>query len=292
MVEQSANTNNYESLTNSILDWAKQTENIRAIIMIGSRARTDGQADQWSDMDLLVIAKDIAEYIQTTSWIREIGNPLLTFTERAFDGSYEVRVLFEGFLDVDFAMSDPEEAKDSLDEEEVRDIFRRGFLVLLDKDDWSSYLDRSYDISRKPEISPQSLHNDIHDYWYHCVWTAKKLLRGELWAAQNCLNCYMKRLLLRMLECTANLPGEQSTDTWHNGRFIEKWASPSNVQRLRGSFSDYDKKSLSRALQHQMDFFHDIAFRVAEEHRIPYPAEEVQRVKDWILKAAEEVDKK
>jgi aminoglycoside 6-adenylyltransferase len=63
--------NSYEIITNSILEWAKQHENIRAVIMIGSRARTYEKADQWSDLDILVIVEDISEYIQTNSWINK-----------------------------------------------------------------------------------------------------------------------------------------------------------------------------------------------------------------------------
>ena len=265
--------NSYEIITNSILEWAKQHENIRAVILIGSRARTSEKADKWSDLDLVVIAEDISEYIQTTSWIHEFGTPLLIFTETAFDESYERRVLYEGFLDVDFAFSDPAGCKTSLEFEGVRDIYRRGYRVLLDKDDWSSCIDRACKVSQRHDISPQMILNEIHDYWYHCVWTA-----------MNCLNCYMKTKLLRMLEHMTTLSGEQTIDTWHNGRFLEKWADPSIVHRLQGSFSDYNRQALTLALQHQMEVYHDMASHVAARQGISYPTDEIQTIKDWILK--------
>ncbi len=285
------NTNSYEIITNSILEWAKQHENIRAVIMIGSRARTGEKADKWSDLDLLVIAEDISEYIQTTSWIHEFGTPLLIFTETTFDESYERRVLYEGFLDVDFALSDPAGCKTSLEDEGVRDIFRRGYRVLLDKDDWSSRIERANKATQRHEISPQTILNEIHDYWYHCVWTAKKLQRGEFWTAMNCLNCYMKTKLLRMLEHMTTLSGEQTIDTWHNGRFLEKWAAPSIVQRLQGSFSDYDEQALILALQHQMEVYDDMASQVAARQGISYPTDEIQTIKDWILKIGDRESK-
>ena len=37
--------NGYEKIIESILEWAKRVDNIRAVIMIGSRARNDGEAD-------------------------------------------------------------------------------------------------------------------------------------------------------------------------------------------------------------------------------------------------------
>ena len=166
----------------------------------------------------------------------------------------------------------------------MRDIYRRGYRVLLDKDDWSSFIDRAQNVALRHDISPQIILNEIHDYWYHCVWTAKKLQRGELWTAMNCLNCYMKTKLLRMLEHMTTLSEEQTIDTWHNGRFLEKWAAPSIVHRLQGSFSDYDEQALTLALQHQMEVYHDMASHVAARKGISYPTDAIQTIKDWILK--------
>jgi len=278
------NMNSYENITNNILAWAKQHDNVRAVILIGSQARTIENADAWSDLDLIVIAEDVSEYIQTTAWIHEFGTPLLTFTETTFDESWERRVLYEGFLDVDFALSDPAGFKTSLELGEVRKIFQRGYRVLLDKDDWSACIDRADEVSRDHDMLPQIIINEIHDYWYHCVWITKKLQRGELWTAMDCLNCYMKTKLLRMIEYFTSLSGDKPIDTWHKGRFLEKWAAPSVLQCLSGSFADYDEQALTLALHHQMELYHDIASQVAASQGISYPTDQVQTIKEWILK--------
>ncbi len=283
--------NGYEKIINSILVWAKQRENVRAVIMIGSRARTDDEADEWSDLDLIVVAEDISEYIQTTSWLNEFGAPLVTFTETAFDKTVERRVLFEGFLDVDFDFCGPDEYAATLESTDVRDIFRRGYRVLLDKDDWSSRTDSACAVAvHRQSDSPQAILNEIHDYWYHCVWTTKKLKRGELWTALNCLNCYMKTKLLRMIERLSTLSGEVTKDTWYGGRFLEKWAAPSIVRRLHGCFSDYEEPALRRALLRQMEIYDEYASRVAARGGIMYPIEEVRKIKDWIATLLPAVD--
>jgi len=48
--------------------------------------------------------------------------------------------------------------------------------------------------------APAEFLNAVNDFWYHAVWTAKKLRRGELWIAMSCLDSYMKRRLLQMIE--------------------------------------------------------------------------------------------
>lgn len=97
-------TQAYEQLIERFVKWAQNEQNIRAAIVIGSRARVDHPADEWSDLDIVIIATDPKRYWATANWIENIGNPWLTFVEQAAGGGgMERRVLFEGGLDVDFA---------------------------------------------------------------------------------------------------------------------------------------------------------------------------------------------
>lgn len=77
---------------------------MRAAFVIGSRARADHPADEWSDLDIVILADDPTPYVESAGWLQHIGVPWLTFVERTPDGKgYERRVLFEGGLDVGFA---------------------------------------------------------------------------------------------------------------------------------------------------------------------------------------------
>jgi len=85
--------------------WAKTRPDIRAAIVVGSRARADHPADEWSDLDIVIIARDPERCLARTDWLQDIGNPWLTFLEpTATGGEMERRVLFEGGFDVDFAV--------------------------------------------------------------------------------------------------------------------------------------------------------------------------------------------
>jgi len=48
--------NTYELITQKIKQWARDNDDIRAVIIIGSRARSHNEpADKYSDLDLLLI---------------------------------------------------------------------------------------------------------------------------------------------------------------------------------------------------------------------------------------------
>jgi predicted nucleotidyltransferase len=95
----------YEKLIDSFVKWAQTEDNIRAAVVIGSRARVDHPADEWSDLDVLILANDPELYWATADWLHHVGNPWLTFVEPTPDGNgLERRVLFEGGLDVDMEL--------------------------------------------------------------------------------------------------------------------------------------------------------------------------------------------
>lgn len=111
---------------------------MRAAIIIGSQARTDHPADEWSDLDIILLARDPAVYWQTKEWLTAVGTPWLSFVEPTPDGrTQEHRVLFAGGLDVDFALSLAAGFQQMLEggmPPDVADTVRWGIRFLVDKD--------------------------------------------------------------------------------------------------------------------------------------------------------------
>src|SRR3712207_1019319 len=93
----------YEVVLDRFLTWAHSQQDIRAVVVVGSRARTDHPADDHSDLDLVVVTTDSNRYLSQTDWLKLLGTSWLTFLEKQAVGEgLERRVLFEGALDVDF----------------------------------------------------------------------------------------------------------------------------------------------------------------------------------------------
>ncbi len=200
----------YSQLIERLVDWARAEDNLRSAVIIGSRARADHPADQWSDLDVLVIARDdpahagSRAYIDRAEWVAQIGAPWLTFAEPSADSrTLERRVLFAGGLDVDFAVFPVEAVQHMLEHgvpPDALDVFRRGARVLVDKDGWAA---RILAAAREPSPPPPPAEGEflnlVSDFWYHTVWTAKHLRRGELWWAKTGCDDHLKYLLRRML---------------------------------------------------------------------------------------------
>ena len=69
-----------QQLEDRVIAWAKSQSDIRAILVIGSRARRDFPADEWSDLDLMIFATDFEKYLASDSWLDDIGEAWLNLS--------------------------------------------------------------------------------------------------------------------------------------------------------------------------------------------------------------------
>jgi aminoglycoside 6-adenylyltransferase len=250
----------YDDLTERITAWAASTSDVRAAFVLGSRARLDHPADEWSDLDVLVFAHNLEQFIQSSAWATAIAPTWLTFVERTGDGqSWERRTLYAGGLDVDIAFNPPEWLDSMLHNMPPAyvDIIRRGVRVLVDKDGrLSQILSLPLpEISMFKKPTGQEFTNATSNFWYHTLWSARHLRRGELWWAKSCVDMHLKGLLQGMLEWHARAKKGEQFDTWLRGRFLEEWADPRAVIQLSGTFAHYDAGDIASALLATMDLF-------------------------------------
>ncbi len=266
------------------LGWAASQPSIRAVALVGSQAREDHPADEWSDIDVVVVAANARSLLESMEWASIIAAPWFSITEKSASGeTIERRILFEGCIDVDFIIVSAECALAGFPGTFVGEIAARGARVLIDKDGiLSSFPRQARPVSARTPPSSREFLEVVEDFWFHAAWTAKKLNRGELWVGKRCCDEYMKRLLLRMVEWHARLVGDGLKDTWFDGRFLEQWASPGVVEELRKAFARYDVEDVWDALSASMDIFHRIALETAGRLGCGYPAENAVRVSEWV----------
>jgi len=280
----------YEQLVHRFVKWAKTRSDIRAAIILGSRARTEYPADEWADLDVIVVTSNPDRYVSSADWLLSIGKPLLTFIEPTSGGDeMERRVLFEGMLDVDFAIFPLAKAQaliqGGMASVQAANAFGRGFRVILDKDDIASKLQALVSSVKNATPTPPT-HDEflqvVNDFLYHAVFTAKHLRRGELWWSKMSSDCYMQHLLLRMVEWHSRARHGWSYDTWFRGRFLERWADPQVLKQMRHAFSHYNEADVKRGLLAAMTLFHTVAAEVAEKLKYKYPVDADKQVTEWI----------
>lgn len=236
-------------------DWALERPDVRAAFVVGSRARTDTPADRWSDLDIVLIVDDPEPYAQSAAWVSEFGTPVLTFLEETPVGQRERRVLYESGEDVDFPLF-PVPALEQLEQSGAANaLLARGYRLLVDEIGVDERLRGLAERSSPPAPPTQADFDQLAaDFWYHALWSARKLRRGEVFVAKAGIDGHMKTRLVTLLEWHARSV-DPAVDTWHEGRFLEQWADPGALSALEKAFAHYDVRDVARALWETVDLF-------------------------------------
>ena len=146
---------------------------------------------------------------------------------------------------------------DSLESHAIDEILGRGYQVVYDKIGVSDRLKTvSFSSQAKNSaFSEAEFSNLVNDFYYHAVWAKKKVLRGELWTAKMCVDCYLKNRLLQVIELYEKQIHGSDFDTWHNGRMLEQWAEADIIQELSRCFAHYDAEDILNALDRTVALF-------------------------------------
>jgi aminoglycoside 6-adenylyltransferase len=259
-----------QTLLAAVAAWGTQRPDVHAILLVGSHARTEQPADRWSDVDLVMVVDDPAPYARSPDWLSAFGQPLLSFLEPTAVGSFvERRVLFATGQEVDFALLPLAAAAHLPEQAAIAAVFARGFRVLVDKLDLEPALRRSAS-QRPPRALPTAAEfaQVTQDFWYHALWAAKKLRRGEVWVAKQSCDGYLKQLLVELLAWHAQA-SDPNVDTWHGGRFLERWADRHALEALRHAYAGYEAADIARALWATVDLFERVEGECAKRLGLP-----------------------
>jgi len=240
----------------AIADWARERPDVRGAFVVGSYARRDIPADRWSDLDVVLFADEPARLLHETEWLAEFGTPVLTFLEAtAVDNRVERRVLYEDGQDVDFVPLAPADLPEL--PKVIPGVVARGYLVLHDELGLAETLASVQPPPPEQPPDAAAMTELASDFWYHALWTAKKLRRGEVFTALGCLDGYLKWLLPTVLAWHARAL-DPDVDTWHSGRFLERWADPGALAALEDAYAHYDLRDVARALWATIDVFQGV----------------------------------
>jgi aminoglycoside 6-adenylyltransferase len=290
-------------------EWALGRPDIEAVVVVGSRARTDHPADEWADLDLGILTTQPGSYAHDASWANAIGDVWIAYHDPV---GTTWHVMFAGGLDAGVAPLSasvlrparlllgtlrlvpairrvlPRALRRRLEdaEREIAAYCGRGVRILVDKRGRVARLLRMLPDPAPREGPPSRAEFDavVAEFWFSAVWAAKHLRRGEVWyAKQHGVDGRMKALLLRMIELHA-LAADAAVDTWENGRFLEEWADAAALRELSNCFARYAVDDLWTALFATMTLFRRLARATAERLGCEYAVEADDRVTAWVTR--------
>lgn len=263
----------YEQLEERIAAWAATQPDIRALIAVGSKAR--GDADAWSDLDLILFTETRTRYLEP-DWLHRFGTVWLTYQEEAGPGDPEWFAIYDEGLKVDIVLLQVDNTTSDLEtlmrQYPYQNVFARGMKVLFDRQGAPRLLPpRPISVPAPPTAS--AFEHVVNGFLLECVTTAKFIARGDFWRAQHWLAYDLRPGLLKLVQWHAH-----GHDTWYNGRFMSAWADPRVVEALPTTFALYEWESLEKALVSLLDLFRLVGEETAARFDLRYPTETHRKI--------------
>ena len=237
--------------------WAERREEVHALVLVGSQARTDVPADEWSDYDFVLVVDEDLPFLRGSAWLGELGTPLLSVVEAAAAGGlHERRVLFADGRAADFTLVPLARLEGVLARPDVADVVARGARVLVNDGALG-------DLPTEADAPLEDYPALVHEFWFHANLSARKLRRGELHVAVQSCNCALRSILRRALELEARASGREH---WHQGRFFEQWADPGWRARMARTIATEDARQAAQAISLAAELFSEVCAVLQNRH--------------------------
>jgi hypothetical protein len=276
-----------------IVEWARQRPDIVALVQIGSRVQPGAVVDAWSDWDYQMIVRDPARYFNR-DWPAQIAPCWSAHFERTERAVVKLSAVFAGGWEVDFVLLPAWQMKlvcwamrhpgaqgwypSALRRGvyNLRLVAGPGHRVILGGPAWEQRYAALNVAWPEKLFSSEDFQHHVAAFWRHAVWVAKKILRGEVRAAQRWQGTVLREHVYALLEEEARLAGRKPRP---EARQAESWLDETRLGQTAIE-TGLDQSVLARALVSKLTLFREVSHRVAEQRGFAVP--DYRALETWL----------
>lgn len=267
-----------------ILDFTGRDENIRAVLMNGSRANPNAPRDPFQDFDILCLVRDVTPYVRNRDipplfgrlmilqLPDEMGTPRWTADVHY---SYLMQYMDGNRIDLSFHLL-------SRIEEVIHDSLT---IVLQDKDGILKDVPPPSEADYLPEPPAEKAFQDCcNEFWWCGPYVAKGLWRGELTYAKHMLEDALRPELMKMLTWYFGLRTGFERSPGKAGKYLKAGLEPDIWAGLEATYAGAKFDRIWESLFAMGRLFRRIARVVASACNFEYPQGDDDRVSDYLLR--------
>lgn len=272
----------YKNFEEQFKVYAGGSENIRAAFVMGSRARKDHPADEWSDLDIFIYCHYPEKELRDATWLSDFGKVVTSIISKTAAGDVERLTLFEGGYQVDTVYFDMAALQSLLEADVIRGALARGLYPLVDKDKLLLQLEnKKFELDLRNNISEEQFMNVVNGFWFLSIYIAKQALRNNLWTAKKQEN-NLREFILQMVEWYEKMVRGDDYDTWYAGKFINEWAYLAIIEDFKQIYTGYTQKEIIKGVQASMQLFKRLSLEIGKKYGYQYPCELMDSVTSWM----------
>lgn len=273
---------NKEEMLGLILRFAREHDDVRAVVMNGSRVNPNVQEDPFQDYDVVYLVRSVEPYRRNRDIVSYFGDIMILQTpddmgdpppER--DGGYGYLMQFLDGTRIDLGFQTLDHARRC-----VEDSLS---VVLLDKDKLIGDLLPPSDRSHLPSRPTAKQFDDCcNEFWWLNPYVAKGLWRDQLTYARQMLYIYMREQLMKMLTWYFGIKTGFQCGPGGFGKYLRTGLGEELWALLERTYADAQLDHTWDALLALDDLFRQVAHGVAGTFGFTYPEQDDVNVSRYI----------
>jgi hypothetical protein len=273
----------YNETVQKLRTWSQQEQAIQGLLILGSQVRDKFEGDEWSDLDVLLLADMPNVFMQSDTWLKDIGEVVCVIDEETpldwVNLTWRVRrVLFADHRAVDFSILPFNRVDDVLSMN--AEIHAHGYEVIYDaqKQILSEKIEETLANVKEdtPKIPTEAeLQQTINQLLFQLIFTGKKIKRNELWVAVSTINQQVNHLLLQLIEFHTATVVKTSQGIRYDGRFLEQRISPAMLEKLPECFAKYDEFDAIQTIDRLLKITSFLAKEICEKQNYSFNADQI-----------------
>ena len=272
-----------QEMLDLLLDFANKDENIRAVVMNGSRANSNAPKDIFQDFDIACLVNDMSPYMRNPNIPPLFGEILILQEPEDMqdpppenDGHYTYLMQFKDGNRIDLSFDPPELFKPVIEDSLT--------IVLLDKDgilnDILPSSDRDY-LPKKP--TDKQFQDCCNEFWWCTLYVAKALWRDELTNAKHMMDVVVREeQLMKMLVWYFGIKTGFKEAAGKFGKYIKKRVDREIWVELEKIYPDANFENIWESLFTMGNLFRQLAKSVAGEFDFEYPQQDDDNASEFI----------
>jgi len=269
-------------IINLLLAFANREENIRVVLMNGSRVNPNVQKDPFQDFDVVYLVKKVEPYKRNKEIVNYFSELMILQTPEDMsdpppegDGHYSYLMQFMDGNRIDLSFY-PIDQLDKI----LKDSLT---VVLLDKDRIVKDLPPPSDIDYLPKEPTLRLFQDCcNGFWWVNPYVAKGLWRGELTYAREMLDLVTREQLMKMPTWYFGIKTEYKIAPGKSGKYIKKYIEPEIWMEIEKTYSDANFENIWESLFTMGRLFRRLAKDVATFYGFKYPQRYDKNVTEYL----------
>ena len=259
-------------LTSRVEAWARRDPRVRAALLMGSRARAE-LASRAGDLDFIIVVDEV-EPFRGGEWVKQLATPVIFYWEMAAFGNLKFSLLVDDLLPVDFAMLPASSGAEGVicwltPPEGGRPAFAR---PLYDEAGIGGPLAAALQdpSAAHPNIPEPRYRWLVNRFWYVTLGATLRAERGQLWYPHLVWGGLLLSTITRLFGWV-HWDRASAADPFRQGRRLETWAEPDDVERLLGLVKVSSPERMVDTLYRTALTFEALSRACAERYGFEYP---------------------